>query len=109
MSSDSAVRVTREKVFDALRTVDDPELRLDVVSLGLVYDVQVDDGRDIYVLITLTTPGCPLIDFFMQDINVKLNSIPGAGKVKIDLTFDPPWTPQKMTEEAKAALGIESK
>lgn len=99
--------ITKQQVVDTLKTVDDPELRIDVVSLGLVYDVRVDHGKDIYVKITLTTPGCPLIDFFMMDIRTKLSALPGVGKVDIDLTFDPPWTPEKMTPEAKAALGIE--
>lgn len=106
MSSDK--RVTKEQVMEVLKTVNDPELRIDVVSLGLVYEVRIESENDIYLRITLTTPGCPLIDFFMQDITSKLSAIPGAGEVKIDLTFDPLWTPQMMSEEAKAALGIES-
>ena len=99
--------ITKERVLEVLKTVNDPELRLDVVSLGLVYDVQITHGKDVYAKITLTTPGCPLIDFFMMDIRTKLSSLPGVSKVDIDLTFDPPWTPEKMTAEAKAALGIE--
>ena len=98
---------TTDTIREALGTVLDPELRIDVISLGLVYEVRIDNDKDIYVKLTLTTPGCPLIDFFLLDINKKLKSLEGVGEVKVDLTFDPPWTPDKMSAEAKAALGIE--
>ncbi|MFA6908747.1 MAG: metal-sulfur cluster assembly factor [Patescibacteria group bacterium] len=98
---------TTDTIREALGTVLDPELRIDVISLGLVYEVRIDNEKDIYVKLTLTTPGCPLIDFFLLDINKKLKSLEGVGEVKVDLTFDPPWTPDKMSAEAKAALGIE--
>ncbi len=99
--------VSKKDVLNALSTVLDPELRIDVVSLGLVYGIEITDGKNISVRITLTTPGCPLIDFFLHDITSKLKAVAGVGEVKVDLTFDPPWTPDKMSAEAKAALGIE--
>lgn len=99
--------VTKKQVLEKLKTVNDPELRLSIVSLGLVYKIKVDKGKDVFTQVTLTTPGCPLIEVIMQDIHSSIKSIPGVGKVKVQLTFDPPWKPEMMSEEAKATLGIE--
>ncbi|HCM68624.1 MAG: hypothetical protein A2898_02360 [Candidatus Kerfeldbacteria bacterium RIFCSPLOWO2_01_FULL_48_11] len=100
--------ITKDQVMEKLRTVNDPELRIDMVSLGLVYQVKIDEAiNDIFVQVTLTTPGCPLIDYFMHDIHATLKTLADVGNVKVQLVFDPPWKPSMMSEEAKAELGIE--
>ena len=99
--------IIREQILEALKSVNDPELQLDIVSLGLVYEVKVENGKDIFVKMSLTTPGCPLVDYFMQNVKAALRGMQGVGEAKVTLTFDPPWKPSMMSEGAKAALGIE--
>ncbi len=92
-------------VLNALRTIKDPELGLDLVTLGLIYETRVT-GRSAYVRCTLTTPACPLIGTIIDDIRRAVGGVPGIADVRVDLTFDPPWTPDKMSDEAKELLGI---
>lgn len=108
--------MTEEQVWEKLKTVMDPELAIDIVSLGLVYDVTVKDiqtesGKTpfVHVLLTLTTPGCPLSHVFEIKIKEALDEIDGFDAFnhsEVELTFDPPWLPDMMTEEAKAELGF---
>lgn len=105
-------------VWQRLGTVIDPELHIDVVSLGLVYtieakEVQGAQGQQpwIHIIFTLTTPGCPLAATFDGMIRTALEGLPGldtARDVTIELTFDPPWVPEMMTEEARAELGFDA-
>lgn len=95
----------RAAVFDKLREVLDPELKLDVVSLGLVYAVETTPDTAA-VKLTLTTPGCPLAAEFLADARAKVASVPGVREARVDLTFDPPWTPARLTDEARVALGF---
>jgi metal-sulfur cluster biosynthetic enzyme len=92
-------------VFDALRTVLDPELKLDVVTLGLVYGVTTTEDSAA-VRLTLTTPGCPLVSEFLADARARVAAVPGIRKSSVELTFDPPWTPERLTDEARVALGF---
>ncbi len=99
------------QVRQNLKQVIDPELNIDIVSLGLVYDVQVvtEPKLDIYITLTLTTPGCPLAGVFDTMITDALQTIPGIdaeNDIHLQLTFDPPWVPDMMSEEAKAELGM---
>jgi len=98
--------VTKEKVFEALKQVIDFEIGLDIVSLGLVYDVAVDEESNVTITMTMTTPACPLAGLILQDAEDKVRQIEGVKDVKINLTFDPPWTPDRMSEEIKKKLGI---
>ncbi|WP_448534940.1 metal-sulfur cluster assembly factor [Pseudothermotoga sp.] len=98
--------VTKEKVFEALKQVIDFEIGLDIVSLGLVYDVNVDNENNVTVTMTMTTPACPLAGLILQDAEDKVRQIEGVKDVKINLTFDPPWTPDRMSEEIKKKFGI---
>ena len=97
--------ITKEKVYAKLKKVDDPELHLNIVDLGLIYGVETKDGV-IDVLMTLTFPGCPLGAVINKEINEKLLSIRGVKKVNLKVTFDPPWDFSKVSEEAKEQLGI---
>ncbi|KAF2958379.1 aromatic ring hydroxylase [Thermotoga sp. Ku-13t] len=98
--------VTKEKVLEALKEVIDFEIGLDVVSLGLVYDVVVDEENNVTITMTMTTPACPLAGLILQDAEDKVRQIEGVKDVKINLTFDPPWTPDRMSEEVRKKFGI---
>jgi metal-sulfur cluster biosynthetic enzyme len=94
----------REDVMEALENVIDPELGLDFVSLGLVYDVEVEGG-DVYVTFTLTSPGCPIGPQVSEQMKEFVTEVDGVERVFPKMTFSPPWSPDRMSEDAKFALG----
>ena len=96
---------TKEEVLEVLRTVEDPELGMDVVDLGLVYDVEVQ-GPKVKVLYSLTSMGCPAGPLIAGDMERAAREVEGVEEVDLELTFDPPWTPDKMSEDAKFILGF---
>jgi metal-sulfur cluster biosynthetic enzyme len=96
---------TREEVIDALRVVEDPELGMDIVELGLLYDVEVE-GPKVHVTFSLTSMGCPVGPLLEQQIQETVASMTGVGEVESELTWEPPWTPEKMSEDAKFILGF---
>ena len=96
---------TREEVFDALRVVEDPELGMDIVELGLLYDVEVE-GPKVHVTFSLTSMGCPVGPMIQEDIHNVAASLPGVEKVEVELVWDPPWTPERMSDDAKFILGF---
>jgi metal-sulfur cluster biosynthetic enzyme len=95
---------TVEDVQDALTNVIDPELGLDFVELGLIYEVEVEDG-EVFVTYTLTSPGCPIGPQVSEQIEEFVSELDGVSRVYPKMTFSPPWTPEMMSEEAKFALG----
>jgi metal-sulfur cluster biosynthetic enzyme len=95
----------REEVIDALRAVEDPELGMDIVELGLLYDVAVENGS-VQVTFTLTSMGCPVGPMLEEQIRETVAAMPGVERVESELTWDPPWTPDKMSEDAKFILGF---
>jgi metal-sulfur cluster biosynthetic enzyme len=97
--------VTKEKVWEALKGVLDPEIQLSIVDLGMIYDIQVDSG-DVHVKMTLTAPGCPLSRFIVQQAETTVSGVKGVKKTKVELVWDPPWTPDRITPEGRKALGI---
>jgi metal-sulfur cluster biosynthetic enzyme len=96
---------TREEMIEALRQVEDPELGMDIVDLGLLYDVEVQGSR-VKVIHSLTSMGCPAGPLIQQDIDRVAHEVPGVEDVEIELTWDPPWTPDKMSDDAKFILGF---
>jgi metal-sulfur cluster biosynthetic enzyme len=96
---------SKEEVVEALRQVEDPELGMDIVELGLFYDAEIE-GENVKVQYTLTSMGCPAGQMIQEDIERVVREIPGVGDVTSDLTFEPPWTPDKMSEDAKFILGF---
>ena len=94
------------KAVEMLKTVFDPEIPVNVYDLGLIYKIDVKDNMDIYVDMTLTAPNCPAADFIIEDIHQKLESIHGVGQVFVELVFEPEWTKDMMSEEAKLDLGF---
>ena len=95
---------TRDDVFEALRQVEDPELGMDIVELGLLYDVEVE-GPKVKVIHTLTSMGCPVGPLIEQQMQQVLSLLPGLEGSEFTMTFKPPWGPEMMSDEAKAALG----
>lgn len=96
---------SKEEVVEALRQVEDPELGMDIVELGLFYDAEIA-GDDVKVTYTLTSMGCPAGPMIQEDIERVVRDIPGVGAVESDLVFDPPWTPDRMSDDAKFILGF---
>ncbi len=96
---------TRDEVIEALREVEDPELGMDIVELGLMYDVEVE-GPKVKVTHTLTSMGCPVGPMIQEDIQRVTSEVPGVEEVEVELTWDPPWTPERMSEDAKFILGF---
>ena len=96
---------TKDEVIEALRQVEDPELGMDIVDLGLLYDVEVAGPR-VKVIYSLTSMGCPAGPLIEQDIERVVQEIPEVEAVETELTFDPPWTPEKMSDDAKFILGF---
>jgi metal-sulfur cluster biosynthetic enzyme len=100
---------TQEEVRDALRTVEDPELHMGIVDLGLVYGIDVAGPEDseVTVTMTLTSPMCPVGPMFKQSVEDKVSSMPGVRTTRVELTFDPPWDPREMaSDDVKTMLGI---
>lgn len=97
--------VTMEEIVKALKECYDPEIPVNVWDLGLIYDVSVD-GEKVHVKMTLTAPGCPMHTFISQEVKQKLQSISGVNEATVEVVWDPPWTPDKMSPQAKAQLGI---
>ncbi len=95
-----------EKVIKMLRTVYDPEIPVDVYSLGLIYKIDIDDDANLTIDMTMTAPNCPMADFIVDDARIKLESIEGIKSVNINIVFEPEWTQDMMSEEAKLELGF---
>jgi len=97
--------VSYEDVLKALMNVYDPDIGIDVISLGLVYDVKVKAG-DVFVLFTLTFPGCPYADFIVSEIKDAISALDGVKNVDVKVTFSPPWSPDKIDPDIRAALNL---
>ncbi|MFO7881082.1 MAG: metal-sulfur cluster assembly factor [Kosmotogaceae bacterium] len=98
--------VTKELVMKALEQVYDMEIGFDIVSLGLIYDVDIDEDNNVKVTMTLTTPMCPLAGFIVEEVRSKVQEVEGVDDVDVDLTFDPPWSPEKASEEIRNMMGL---
>ncbi len=98
--------VIKETVTDALRSVMDPEIGIDVVSLGLIYDLNISSDGDVHIKMTMTTPGCPLVGMMTEDAKNVIETMDGVKSVDVELVWDPPWTPDMIDPEVRARLGI---
>ena len=98
--------VLGEKIVRVLKTIYDPEIPVDIYELGLIYDVFVNEDYDVKILMTLTTPNCPVAETLPVEVEDKVKSIEGVVDAKVELTFEPPWTRDLMSEEAKLELGF---
>jgi len=98
-------RITRDTV-EAMKTVFDPEIPVDIYELGLIYKVDLDDDRTMHIRMTLTAPGCPVAGEMPMWVHDAAAQVEGVEKVRVDLVFEPPWTPDRMTDEARLALNM---
>ncbi len=98
--------LTSEEVMEALKDVYDPEIPVNVVDLGLIYDVQVNDGN-VNVQMTLTAPGCPMGQMIAQQAEGRIAEMEGVKEVQVEMTFNPPWSPDLISEDGKKLLGLE--
>lgn len=97
--------LTKEEILEKLKSIPDPELGISIVDLGLIYDVKIEADK-VTVVMTLTTMGCPLFSLISEPVKAAVREFPQVKDVEVDLTFDPPWTPEKMSENAKIQMGF---
>lgn len=98
--------VLGEKIVTVLKTIYDPEIPVDIYELGLIYDVMVNEENEIRILMTLTTPNCPVAESLPMEVEEKIKSLDEVKDCEVEITFDPPWTQDLMSEEAKLELGM---
>tara|TARA_R110002167_G_scaffold232312_4_gene437532 strand:+ start:297 stop:722 length:426 start_codon:yes stop_codon:yes gene_type:complete len=97
---------SQEAVVDAMRTVYDPEIPVNIYELGLIYDFRIDEAGDVAIQMTLTAPGCPVAGVLPGHLAKTVGETEGVGRVEVELTWDPPWTPALMSEEARVELNM---
>ena len=95
-----------ERVIDALKEIYDPEIPVNIYDLGLIYGVDISDDGHVAITMTLTTPHCPVAESMPGEVELRVGSVPGVGLADVNLVWDPPWDPQKMSDEAKLELGM---
>ncbi len=95
-----------EGVIEALKEIYDPEIPVNIYELGLIYGVEVADNAHVVVTMTLTTPNCPVAESMPGEVELRVGTVPGVGSAEVNLIWDPPWDPQKMSDEAKLELGM---
>ncbi|MEM1339328.1 MAG: SUF system Fe-S cluster assembly protein [Bacteroidota bacterium] len=95
-----------EKIVKVLKTIYDPEIPVDIYELGLIYDVLVNEDHEVKILMTLTSPNCPVAETLPVEVEEKVKSLDAISDAEVEITFDPPWTQELMSEEAKLELGL---
>ncbi|KAA2219159.1 MULTISPECIES: SUF system Fe-S cluster assembly protein [Maribacter] len=95
-----------EKIVKVLKTIYDPEIPVDIYELGLIYDVLVNEDKEVKILMTLTSPNCPVAETLPVEVEEKVKSLDAIKDAEVEITFDPPWTQDLMSEEAKLELGL---
>lgn len=106
MSKTIDVNALGEKIVRVIKTIYDPEIPVDIYELGLIYDVYVNEDMDVKILMTLTTPNCPVAETLPLEVEEKVKSINEVKSAVVEITFDPPWTQELMSEEARLELGM---
>jgi FeS assembly SUF system protein len=97
---------TYEAIIDALKDIYDPEIPVNIYDLGLIYNVEVTDAGHAVVTMTLTTPHCPVAESMPAEVELRVGAVPGVGHAEVNLVWDPPWDPAKMSDEARLELGM---
>lgn len=105
MSESEVKKVTEETVLEVMSDIYDPEIPIDIVNLGLVYGIRID-GNNVFVNMTMTSPGCPAAGQIVSEAKYLIEEIEGVDEVNIEIVWDPPWDPSKMSEAAKESLGM---
>ena len=98
--------VTKEQVYEVLQNCYDPEIPVNIYELGLIYGVDVSQDGDVMVTMTLTTPHCPVAESMPGEVELRVGAVPGVGDAEVNLVWDPPWDPAKMSDEARLELGM---
>ncbi|GAB4297492.1 MAG: iron-sulfur cluster assembly protein [Marinilabiliales bacterium] len=96
----------KEKIIEQLKTVYDQEISVNIYDLGLIYEIILNDDNSVKIVMTLTSPNCPMADDIIEDVREKVSNIEGVKKLDIELTFDPPWDKSRMSDEALLELGL---
>lgn len=104
--TDDQIADIGEEIIRILKTVYDPEIPVDIYELGLIYDVQISDEADVKIIMTLTTPNCPVAETLPQEVKDKVKAVENVNEVELELTFEPSWNKDMMSEEAKFELGM---
>jgi FeS assembly SUF system protein len=100
------VKPLRDRVIEILKTCFDPEIPVDIYELGLIYEININDGNDVHIKMTLTSPACPVAETLPVEVEQKIKNIPDVNNAKVEITFEPPWEKEMMSEEAKMELGM---
>ena len=95
-----------EKIIKVIKTIFDPEIPVDIYELGLIYDIMINEKFDVKIIMTLTTPNCPVAETLPVDVEEKVKTVAGVKSAKVEITFEPPWSQELMSDEAKLELGI---
>lgn len=96
----------QDRIIQVLKTIHDPEIPVDIYELGLIYSIDIDDNNDVLIVMTLTAPNCPVADNLPLEVEEAVKRTEGVNNVQIQLTFEPAWSPEKISDEAKLALGL---
>jgi FeS assembly SUF system protein len=99
-------KIIEDKVLDVIKTCYDPEIPVNIYELGLIYEVKVDEGNDVTVIMTLTSPACPVAESLPMEVEEKIRQIDEVNNARVEITFDPPWEKDMMTEAARLELGF---
>ena len=97
----------KETVIAVLKTIHDPEIPVDIYTLGLVYQLDIDEAGNVKIVMTVTAPNCPVAEILPNMVKEKVKVVMGVNDVEVELTFEPPWSPDKLSDEAKAELGLD--
>jgi FeS assembly SUF system protein len=106
MHTDNEFLQLESEIVKVLKDIYDPEIPVNIYDLGLIYEINVDDNNNVRILMTLTTPNCPIIDQLLEEVEQKVKAIDGIKSFELKLTFDPPWDQSMLSEEAKLELGF---
>ncbi len=106
MTDMEEIKPLRDRIIEVIKTCYDPEIPVDIYELGLIYEINVLDGYDVHIKITLTSPACPVAESLPLEVEQKIKNIPDVNNAKVEITFDPPWEKSMMSEEARMELGM---
>lgn len=106
MTHDITKSILGDAVIETIKTIYDPEIPVNIYEMGLVYEVKIDDDNNVYILMTLTSPNCPVAESLPEEVQEKVKGISGVNNVTVDITFEPPWDQSMMTEAAQLELGL---
>ena len=105
-SSIPEIKSMRDRIIDVLKTCYDPEIPVDIYELGLIYEIRINEGNDVHIMMTLTSPACPVAETLPLDVEQKVRDMPDVNSAIVEITFDPTWEKEMMSDEARLELGM---